>query len=384
MVLIVAATILILAIAFFQAVQGVFSALLMTIMTLLCSALAFGLYEPLAQLFYSRQPAYADAAALMTLFVLPLLGLRLLGDKFIPGNVVLGAWANRIVGGALGILTGTVMVGMLTLALQMLPFGATVMTFRPFDDSLRRQRSLAPFYCDQFTVGLAEVLSAGSLAGGTELSTSHEDLLLEAFCARNTAELHGRVDAVPDALKGIEVFDPPERRLARWRDDVPDNPLFETYQPSKIIVVRCQIDASARDGSGQSAARQRWRLPATHFRLVTTAGHSYYPLAYLTYKTDAARGKKWQAHPAAVEGDRAQIARLAVVRPAAKEVKSIMVDWVYRIGEDDEPRYVVFRRVAKKAVTRKTYKKNQMPDIRTALDRDGLREEGPKRRRSRK
>ena len=48
MVLILVATILVLAIVSFQVVEGLFSSLIMAILSVLCAALAFTYYEPLA------------------------------------------------------------------------------------------------------------------------------------------------------------------------------------------------------------------------------------------------------------------------------------------------------------------------------------------------
>ena len=126
MVLILLALALVIGIAFFQVIQGLFSALIMTILTILSAVVALGYYELLAEMIYEHQPAHADAAALIALFVIPLLTLRVVSDMFIRGNVVLGVWADRIGGGSLGLITGSVMVGILMIALQMLPFGPSV------------------------------------------------------------------------------------------------------------------------------------------------------------------------------------------------------------------------------------------------------------------
>ena len=145
MVIIILATVMVLGIAFYQVIQGLFSALIMTILTVLCAAVAMGYYEPLASaVLYTRQAETADAVALIALFVLPLLGLRMLVDRLIPGNVVFGRWADRIGGGVLGIFSGLIITGVLMVALQMLPFGASVLGYTPFDDALQRDQSLAP------------------------------------------------------------------------------------------------------------------------------------------------------------------------------------------------------------------------------------------------
>ena len=124
MILSIIVTILVLAVAFYQVIQGLFSSLIMTILAILCALLAFSSYEPMAAaILYTRQAATADAIALVALFILPLLGLRILTDKLISGNVVFGPWADRIGGGALGLVTGMIMIGVFMVAFQMLPGG---------------------------------------------------------------------------------------------------------------------------------------------------------------------------------------------------------------------------------------------------------------------
>jgi len=381
MALIVFSAILILAIAFFQIVQGLFGALVMAVLTILSALLAFAVYPPLAELLYGAQPAYADAVALMASFIIPLLCLRVLADRFIPANVVLGVWPDRICGGLLGLLVGMVITGVLAVAAQLLPFGPVVMTYRPFDDTLRRTSALAPFYCDEFVLGSVKALSAGSLSALSSGSSGadrqfgrlHDDLLLEAYCARNTAEKFGRTEAPVDSLKRVEFYNAPDTRLAAWRDDVPRNHLLGPAVIDKMLIVRCQIDYSARDEADGQDVVQRWRLPATHFRLVSKTGASYYPLAYLTYDSDG-----WAAHPAAKSEPgpdgleaAAQIGKLIVIRPVERD-QSLIVDWVYRVPIDEEPRYVVFRRLSRAAPGDKqdhTDQPNLMPPNADALNR---------------
>jgi len=91
MVLIIFALVLVLGIAFYQAVHGAFSAMIMAILTIACALLAINYYEPLAEwLLYSGQPEFADASMLIGLFAVPLLILRIFVDRLIPGNMLLG------------------------------------------------------------------------------------------------------------------------------------------------------------------------------------------------------------------------------------------------------------------------------------------------------
>jgi len=383
MIIILAATILILAIAYFQVTQGLFSALIMTILSIVCAAVALNTYEALAgAMLYAKQGSYADAIALTVLFVVPLFVLRILFDKLIPEGPEFSMWINRIGGGALGLVTGMVLIGMLLIVMQMLPFGQSALGYRAYDDSLQRDQHAYPFCPDDFTIGLARLVSGGALAGRTSFDKLHDDLLLESFCARNTAGRNGSVHAPPDALRITRAYLPPPEKAA-WMDELPAPPVGET-EASKVVVIAAAVARTAAD------ADDWFRLPATHFRLVTTTarrakkrarasdpeddvgledeadpadeaeeeddgGRSYYPVGYLKADTAAA---KWKLVPAPPSEDQQRnlIGRLTYEAPAPRG----SVLWVYRIGEKERPSYVVFRRVAKAAVPGA---KRLMPDV---------------------
>jgi len=82
--LILVTLVLILAVALFQVIHGVYSAVIMAILTTVSALVAFGCYEWLGKAFlYQNQAAYADAVGLIAIFVLLLLALRLLADRFL-------------------------------------------------------------------------------------------------------------------------------------------------------------------------------------------------------------------------------------------------------------------------------------------------------------
>jgi len=348
MVVILLATALIVGIAYIQVVQGVFSALIMTILSVLSAAIAFTYYEPLAQtFFYNRFSAYADGTCLIALFVLSLLVLRLLADRFIPANVVLNVWPNRIIGGIFGLISGVICVGVLAVSLQMLPWGPSMMTYRPFDDSLQRVQSLAPLYPDDFAVGLAKTLSSGGLSGRRSFGEVHPDLLLELYCARNTAGSLGRVDTPRDGLQSVTVYEPAGQAIPGISPtEIPVSPFLPEDAIDKVIVVKTVLAASVAN------EKDKWyRLPATHFRLLTDKYKGHYPLAYLLYGQKDEKGTPlasgWQLIAAPYEEDRLQIGKLIVQRPGKKQGKTLAVDWVYRIGKDEKPIQLIFRRTAK-------------------------------------
>jgi hypothetical protein len=354
MIVFLLATILILAIAFFQATQGLYSAMIMAVLSLLSAVVAFNYYEPLGELLYARQPATADAIMLLGVFVILLLGLRLAADYLLRRNVVLGLWTNRVGGGLLGLWTGMLLVGVLTVVMQMLPWGASVLGYKPFDDSLQRGSRLLLFAPDDFVVGTINALSRQSLAGRSthRFADAHDDLLLELFCARNTAGKNGRIDTAPGALSVGQacVSD------GTWGHDVPSDPRLGD-RITKVVVVRAAVNRGALDKDGW------WRLPGTHFRLISESGRSYYPVGYLVRSPTGL-----ECVPAPTEEGHLQAARLIVERKAGRE-KALSVDWVYRVIADedglDTPVSMVFRRICRADVRKPV---TRYPDLTGGLE----------------
>ena len=76
--------VLLVAIAYFHAIQGLFSALLSAVLAILCSTLAFATFEYIAaNVLAPLKPNFALGLALVGMFALPLLILRLALDKFV-------------------------------------------------------------------------------------------------------------------------------------------------------------------------------------------------------------------------------------------------------------------------------------------------------------
>ena len=126
MLLIILILLLTLGIAFWQLSQGLFSTLIMLILSIAATMVAFNFYEPLGNYFFTsvfdqKYPMYIYATSLIGLFTVTLLVLRILFDWLIPGNVLFEMWPNRIGAGVLGIMVGMVLTGVLTIAIQMLP-----------------------------------------------------------------------------------------------------------------------------------------------------------------------------------------------------------------------------------------------------------------------
>ena len=313
----------------FQVLQGTFSAMIMTILSILCAMAAVNYYEPLAAWIlslgqYHRDATYIYPASLIAVFFVPLLGVRLIFDRLLTGNVGFGLWADRIVGGVFGVITGMVLVGMLGIAMQMLPWDAAIIGYKPYDDCLQRDMSLQPLL-HQFVLATARQLSAGSLKLTDENAPSfgdiHPDLLLESQAERNRCELPGRCDAKPGA-----PGQPDDDRQRKALADIPvrrQRPEEGPRLAGQGAELRTDLRGTAarrEPAAGPDLHHSRHRRPRSRRsrrrherRLVPPAGdafpsdhaecfrrrrqnHYYYPVAFLTWlKNPGKKMTPWQA-----------------------------------------------------------------------------------------
>lgn len=340
MILNIIVALLILGIAFHQALQGLFSAMIMAILTILGAVIAFNYYDSVGGMLAGRLYEYAHPVSLLALFVIPLLVVRELFDRFLGGNVLLGVWADRIAGGAMGLVVALVIVGMLSISVQLLPMKAAVFDYEPYDSTLMKKHGGPIRLAGSFTLGLVGRLSNGPLNpifGEASFDSRHDDLLLEAYCARNRPT-GGRAGTKPDALEVDRAFvlSPDQPGMPALLDSVPGyrQPLLGVEE-SKVMVVRVKVDESARSTRKDDS----WfRLPATHFRLVTKSGRGFYPVGYLTF------AGIWRLNAAETEARVAKVGEIVVARPGGPA--KLTVDWVYRLPRAEEPDYLVFRRTA--------------------------------------
>ena len=344
MILIIVFSLLLIGIAFFQALQGLFSALVMALLTTLSVALALNYFEPLGDLLAANLGIYSYPAALLALFVIPLYILREIFDRVIRGNVVLGLWPDRIGGGLLGTYSAFLMVGMLSLVMQFLPWNETMMGWRGYDSFMATADGATPRWAGNFFVGVGQHLSDGAFGGDRSLLAAHADLAQDAFAAQN--RLSGAAPDSPPAGVTVEgafsLADPekPDQKFEgsdedrmRISETAPRNPLMEGDEATRVYVIRTNI--------GTEVARLEkdswWRLAGTQFRVVGTDGRSYYPVGYLSYSGG------WKLNTALEEsGTKVELTKLYVGRPGDMG-PSLRVDWVYRLPAKVKPDYLVFR-----------------------------------------
>jgi len=177
LIFILISLLLVAGIAFFQTIQGTFSALIMVVLTILSAAVAVNYYSPLSQaMLLEHIPDYADACALAGLFFITLVVLRSIADNMIRSNVVIYQWPDRILAGVLSLPTALIIVGIGSLAFEMLPFDDQVLLFNRFRDDGKKlsQSGIFP-YADDFTSGLLARFSRGSLQNSEKFGLVHPD-----------------------------------------------------------------------------------------------------------------------------------------------------------------------------------------------------------------
>jgi len=369
MLIIILATVLVLAMAAFFAGQGLFSSMIAAVLSVLCAAFALNAYPALASaVLYDRQGPIANGVALTALFVLPLIGSRWLADWLVQFNVQFSLWTDRIGGTVFGLIAGMTMVGMVLVIMQMLPFGDSVLGYTPYDNALRRDQRLWPFCPDDFAVSLGAV---GAFGGEGSFNHLHADLLREAAAARNTAGANGTTFARPDTMTITKAYLPKQAELvaAIKGATIPRDPLLATPTGSQILLIGMQIVSDAGDSDDWT------RLAGTQFRLVARHGGAsagdeggkvkltgppidHYPVGYLM-AVDLADGEvpKWKFTAAPIRNGVTQVGKLLA---AVDRNKISVIYWVYQLGQDEKPDYVVFRQVSIKEVPSP---KSEMPAL---------------------
>jgi hypothetical protein len=185
---------LLFAIVVVQSTQGMFSALIMTVLTLCCAALAFGTHEWVAHTLMAKywKPDFAHPVTLAALFGIPLIVLRIVFDKVIRRDCLVPTLVGRVGGGLCGLVTGYVITGVAAVCLQMVPFGASIFGFTRFASGAVRTDSSAPnaqppkvnapdsglwLSPDKVAAGLATLMADGVFSGGASFSRTYPDFV---------------------------------------------------------------------------------------------------------------------------------------------------------------------------------------------------------------
>ena len=282
--------ILVLCITFFQGLQGLFSAFIMCVLTILCAALAFGSFETVYHGFLIKtMPEYGEAVALVSIFILSLLVLRTVLDNVIKGNMVIPVWADRAGGGVLGFVSAILIVGVLQLGFELLPFSEQFLGYNRFvavnaerrdkeldEDELKDvvaasvawRRNDLLLNPDGFAARVASMLSSGSLSGSTHFASVYPDFPAWAQNTRTVVQRESRhtvsdpeaMSVFPDgyAVLGDAGLIQPGRKAPDQLGNTPYTEVRRTAEPGKEFrCYRVFLAEEARD----TDRRIRFRAP---------------------------------------------------------------------------------------------------------------------------
>ncbi len=126
-------------IAYWHYLQGFFSAAISAILAIVAALVAVGYQEEIVALVGGKFNDQANAIALVCLFAITYLLLRVIFDAAIPGNVRFPVMLDRIGAPIMGIIAGIFGVGVLVIAAQTLPFGPSIAGYQRYPVSFDKQ-----------------------------------------------------------------------------------------------------------------------------------------------------------------------------------------------------------------------------------------------------
>jgi hypothetical protein len=284
---------MILAVAYFQYAQGFFSATLSAICTIFAALIAFSFYEPLVNtIFQGKMADQSHPLALVVLFALSYVILRVIFDKAVPGNIAVPLLVDKIGAGLMGVVAAVFAAGIFSVAAQMLPFGPSIGGFTRYPTADRgatasipgqrnvditisdelRSPELDPKQASTPLIPAGEAVTAlvshlsdnGSLSNGAPFDAVHPDFLNELFAQRLGIQLGAKHTAINFAsqpavsVKGIYLVrgsDSAEKGLPEVDAELPSirGPIEPTVKKgeeilkSDVLIFRTSFSSSAAD-----------------------------------------------------------------------------------------------------------------------------------------
>ena len=266
--------------------QGLFSALIMAVLSVISSLAAFNYYELLARWVQKigLESIGGQAISLVGLFVVCLLILRELSDRLIKGNMNFSLLIDRAGSAVFGLITALVIAGMVALGFQMLPIEAKILGYDRFTNlgNLQDHGNLFP-HADGLVVGLVSQVSKYGFSGRNNFRRYHPDFLEELYMNRLVLDPASRRDATQDAI----TLD------AAWliNGGIMDYLSSEPLSPGvgeQFVAVRLRIKAGAEKDKGARDVDGNIRFVLGNVRLAGfnnqepgAQGYSIYPLGIL-------------------------------------------------------------------------------------------------------
>ncbi len=199
--------------------KGLYRTTILFFCCLIGAVVAFAFYENFwALLSHPFLQRFGEGLSLMLIFLLVALTLDLLSEQLLTGNMRLPPMVDTVGGGFVGFWTAMLVVGVLCVSIQMLPWQRSAMGFeRIYRDKKHRERTrsllLRP---DAFTVGLVGYLSDNIFSGKNSFRSVHPELLEELARSNMRVQAESRrmvppdVESAPsfDVITLVQISDP--------------------------------------------------------------------------------------------------------------------------------------------------------------------------------
>ena len=372
MVLNIFALLFVLGVTFMHSIFGLFSGLINVICAITAMVVAFGCTDVLSALITEQElhPAYTLPICFVLLFFLSHLILRLLADNLIRGNVRMNVYVDWGGAAVCGFVVAQITVGVLVLGFLMLPLGGRVMMFErekrvddlPLagEDYVQFKRRSVWLKPDEFTVGLFNLLSNGSLKGKTTFASVYPDFAQWVFWTGNTVQQESTTSPFRDKRadgfgeRGIRILTWWEQKgpvEARYRAKIP------TRDDARMDPGRLFEDVSYKPAAGMRLIGMRVKLEkASADRDEGTWFHRFRP-SMIRIVGDV-RGEPQQYIARILGGADQGTNELRVADldnnfaiPTTTEPEDTQLDVYFEVDEDFAPRFVEYRRHARAPVT---------------------------------
>jgi len=270
--------IFLLAMIYWWAMQGLFSALLHLAMVITAGALALALWEPLTHgLLLGFKPPVAWGLGLIVPFAALLIGLRYASDKLVPDNLHFTHLVDMLGGGAAGLASGVLTAGIGVIGIGFLPMGPSIAGYQPYSLGTYGQveASDAGLWVpvEYWTTDFYELLAGspgwfgGAFTTGDPLAHRQPNLAKQQALIRLRPDTFSAVAATPESVSlgslyrqpWSEVGDP--AKTAFNKTAVP----FDTEASDKLLIIETEWNQT----SGVYDTDSQLRVPPTHIRLIT-------------------------------------------------------------------------------------------------------------------
>lgn len=324
-----------LGVTYMNFLQGAFTAAISLGCAFIATLVAFGYYESVVNMISPGK--FTDSAGglvLILLFTVTYLGLRIIFDAAIPGNIALPLYAEKAYAAIFGFLAAVLATGVFAVGVQLLPLGPSIGGYARYE--LRDRTVIIPagatsgrnaidsgvqdemvadsmdpnaaasmlLPVDGMVLSLVGASSDGGYAGSQSFSDIHPDLRTEAFAARLGVEHSGNRVILNNAkTKGVTVAGvyPLPSGVVGLDSEMTDlrpskTPLTFKLKPGDgLVVLRLQFDDSAVDKDGFV------RITPAALRLQVN-GTDYYPIGTMDTATQISLNRIDDQIPVPVQG----------------------------------------------------------------------------------